>query len=90
MHQQILNQKLPEGASPAVFVYTLANVAAGEMCIRHKIQGDNTFFIDDDAQAAERYAHHLIEKNRAEAVICGWCEYLKGKWNINIKLLKSN
>lgn len=90
MHQQILNQKLPEGASPAVFVYTLANVAAGEMCIRHKIQGDNTFFIDDDAQAAERYAHHLIEKNRADAVICGWCEYLKGKWNINIKLLKSN
>ncbi len=30
-HQRIVNQHLPAGASPAVFVYTLANVAAGEM-----------------------------------------------------------
>lgn len=91
MHQQILNENLPEGASPAVFVYTLANVAAGEMCIRHKIQGDNTFFIEnEDTGIAERYARHLIENDRADAVICGWCEYLKGTWNINIKLLKNN
>lgn len=88
-HQEILNRHLPEGASPAVFVYTLANVAAGEMCIRHKIQGDNTFFIEDeDTGVAESYAHSLIANNRADAVICGWCEYLQGNWNVNIKLLK--
>lgn len=91
VHQQILDKHLPEGASPAAFVYTLANVAAGEMCIRHKIQGDNTFFIEnEDSGLAEMYARNLIEKNRADAVICGWCEYLKGKWNINIKLFKNN
>lgn len=90
-HQHILNQHLPEGTSPAVFVYTLPNVSAGEMCIRHKIQGDNTFFIEDnDASFAECYAHRLIERNRADAVITGWCEYLKGKWNIHVKLLKHN
>lgn len=88
-HQQILNQHLPEGASPAAFVYTLANVAAGEICIRHKIQGDNTFFIEnEDSGVAERYARSLIANNKADVVICGWCEYLKGKWNVNIKLLK--
>ena len=91
IHQQILNENHPEGASPAAFVYTLANVAAGEMCIRHKIQGDNTFFIDNEnTETAEIYARRLIENNRADAVICGWCEYLKGNWNINIKLLKNN
>lgn len=91
VHQQILNQHLPEGASPAAFVYTLANVAAGEICIRHKIQGDNTFFIENvDSGVAERYARSLIVNNKADAVICGWCEYLKGNWNVNIKLLKNN
>ncbi|MDO4757073.1 MAG: beta-ketoacyl synthase N-terminal-like domain-containing protein [Parabacteroides sp.] len=91
IHQQIINQHLPEGASPAAFVYTLANVAAGEMCIRHKIQGDNTFFIEkNDSGLAEEYAHGLIENNHADVVICGWCEYLKGEWNVIIKLLKNN
>ena len=89
IHQEIINKRLPEGASPAAFVYTLANVAAGEICIRHKIQGDNTFFIEDeDSGLTEQYAKSLIENDRADAVICGWCEYLKGKWNVNIKLLK--
>lgn len=88
-HQQIVSQRLPEGPSPAVFVYTLANVSAGEMCIRHKIQGDNTFFIENrDSGLAEDYARLLIARDRADAVICGWCEYLKGKWNVDLKLLK--
>ncbi len=89
-HQYILNQHHPEGASPAVFVYTLANVAAGEMCIKHKIQGDNTFFVEHtDSGLAGLYASRLIETGRADAVICGWCEYLKGEWHVNIKLLKN-
>ncbi len=88
-HQQILNKRLPEGTSPAVFVYTLPNVSAGEICIRHKMQGDNTFFIENqDSGIAERYARSLIVNNHADVVICGWCEYLKGHWNVNVKLLK--
>lgn len=90
IHQDILNRRLPEGASPAAFVYTLANVAAGEMCIRHKIQGDNTFFIEaEDSGLTERYAYSLLEGDRADAVICGWCEYLKGEWSVKIKLIKN-
>ncbi len=89
VHQRVLNQHNPEGASPAAFVYTLANVAAGEMCIRHKIQGENTFFIEqEDSGFVEQYAKELIERDCADAVICGWCDYLKGEWNVNIKLLK--
>lgn len=89
VHQQILNKRLPEGASPAAFVYTLANVAAGEMCIRHKIQGENTFFIEnEDSGFVEAYAKDMIERGVADAVICGWCDYLKGEWNVEVKLLK--
>lgn len=88
-HQRILDRHLAEGTSPAVFVYTLANVATGEMCIRHKIQGDNTFFVErEESGVAERYARSLVERGRADAVVCGWCEYLKGDWSVNIKLLK--
>ena len=91
VHQQILNRHLAEGASPAAFVYTLANVAAGEMCIRHKIQGENTFFIEnEDSGFTQEYARNLIIHNHANAVIYGWCEYFKGKWNVNVKLLKHN
>ena len=90
IHQQILNQHLTEGASPAAFVYTLANVAAGEMCIRHKIQGDNTFFIDnEDRGVEEEYARALIERGDADVVISGWCDYLNENWKVNIKLLKA-
>lgn len=89
IHQQILNQHLAEGASPAAFVYTLANVAAGEMCIRHKIQGDNTFFIDnEDYGVEEEYARALIERGDMDVVIAGWCDYLNENWRVNIKLLK--
>lgn len=91
IHQRILSQRLPEGASPAAFVYTLPNVSAGEMCIRHKIQGDNTFFIENsDSGLAEDYSRLLIEQSRADAVICGWCEYLQGEWSVNLKLLKKD
>ena len=91
VHQQILNRHLAEGASPAAFVYTLANVAAGEMCIRHKIQGENTFFIEnEDSGFTHEYARYLISHNHADAVIYGWCEFLKEEWNVNVKLLKHN
>lgn len=88
-HQRILDARLSEGASPAVFVYTLPNVAAGEMCIKHKIQGDNTFFVGDKCPAIlEDYAQHLIGYDRADAVICGWCDYLGGEWNVEIEMLR--
>ena len=31
--------------SPGLFVYTLANIVAGEICIRHKLKGENAFFV---------------------------------------------
>src|SRR5690606_14040418 len=34
-------------ASPATFVYTLPNIALGEISIRHQLHSENVFFIFD-------------------------------------------
>ena len=87
-HQRILEQRLPEGTSPAVFVYTLPSVAAGEICIRNKFQGDNTFFIDENVDFTLSYAELLIRNGYAKAVICGWCDKMNENRNISIKILE--
>ena len=88
LHQRILDQKT-EPVSPAVFVYTLPNVAAGEVCIRHKIQGDNTFFIENqDTGQAEGYARLLIAGGYAKAAVCGWCDFMDGKWDVRLKWIE--
>ena len=87
-HQRILEQRLPEGTSPAVFVYTLPSVAAGEICIRNKFQGDNTFFIDEDQEETEKYATMLIERGYAKAVICGWCDKIGEFRKVSLKIFE--
>lgn len=87
-HQRIIDRHLDEGASPAVFVYTLPNVVTGELCIRHHIKGNNTFFIENtDSGLAEAYARLLLSARKTRAVICGWCEKYGESWKVEIKLL---
>ena len=88
-HQRILEKRLPEGTSPAVFVYTLPSVAAGEICIRNKFQGDNTFFIDDDVEFTKSYAEMLISEGYAKAVIYGWCDKILEDRKVTIKILET-
>ena len=52
-------------ASPALFVYTLPNIVIGEICIRNKIKGENTFFISPefDPEMMLSYITDLFKKN---------------------------
>lgn len=90
-HQRIVEQDLPEGASPAVFVYTLPNVAAGEICIRHKIQGESTFFIQDapDMRFVGDYARMLLKNGYLYAVVFGWCELFGEDYNADFTLIET-
>lgn len=89
-HQRIIDTNPEMGASPATFVYTLPNVAVGELCIRHKIQGDNTFFIEQrDAVVAECYGRILLETGRARAVVTGRAELSGQSWEFDLKLLET-
>lgn len=85
-HQQLLNAH--EVASPAVFVYTLPNIVSGEICIRHHIQGENTFFVQDSPDGfAREYAALLLHRGIADRVVLGWCEVLGEHYKANFELL---
>ncbi|HTX88871.1 MAG TPA: hypothetical protein VMC08_07785 [Bacteroidales bacterium] len=65
--------------SPSVFVYTLPNIVIGEICIRHRIKGENAFFVTEkfDAERLAGYTEELMASGRSRAVLCGWVEKLK-------------
>ncbi len=62
--------------SPAVFVYTLPNIVIGEICIRNNIQGETTFFVDDELNNTffYNYIAHLFKSTNTKMCIAGWLE----------------
>lgn len=66
--------------SPAIFVYTLSNIVMGEICIRHKIKGENMFLLSETLPAEQlaNYAAYLLDVKNARAVVVGWAEYKDG------------
>ncbi|MEI6489271.1 MAG: 3-oxoacyl-ACP synthase [Bacteroidota bacterium] len=68
--------------SPAVFVYTLPNILIGEIAIRNKIKGENTFFIFDtfDEDFIHSYTDSLMNNDKAKCVIAGWVDFYEDKY----------
>jgi hypothetical protein len=66
-----------EQPSPAVFVYTLPNIVAGEIAIRHGIKGETAFFISerDGDPAVRQYVAGMLESGAAGSCIAGWVDY---------------
>lgn len=62
--------------SPSVFVYTLPNILIGEICIRHKIQGENMFLINERFNPVNLvfFTEYLMNSGKAGCVLCGWTE----------------
>lgn len=89
-HQAIIDEKGDEEASPAIFVYTLPNVVAGEICIRYKIQGENTFFISkkESKEQLEAYCRLLLDKHLLKVCIFGWCELLGNQYHADFYLIE--
>lgn len=88
-HQQLLNAN--ESVSPAIFVYTLPNIVSGEICIRHHIQGENTFFVQDTPDGfARQYAEMILRRRIADKVIFGWCETIDGHYKATFELFTIN
>lgn len=69
--------------SPAVFVYTLANICMGEISIKHKIHSENCFFVNDEfsPEILSSYTSQLLDENKAKKVLCGWVDVDNGKYN---------
>jgi hypothetical protein len=78
--------------SPAIFVYTLPNIMMGEICIRHKLLGENTFFISEkfDAELLAKYSQELLSTGKAKCVIAGWVEINGDEWESSLFLIESS
>lgn len=62
--------------SPSLFVYTLPNITIGEICIKHKIYGENVFLISQkfDAHLLYFYVNELFKSTDTRHCITGWVE----------------
>ena len=64
-------------ASPSTFVYTLPNIAMGEISIRHQLQSENVFFIFDSylPEFLVPYVNAtLANQDAGGSALCGWTE----------------
>ena len=77
--------------SPAVFVYTLANIVTGEIAIRHKIGGESSFYVMPE------YKRELMEEIIGQAftanpdlthIICGWVNVDRDECEVKMGLYK--
>jgi hypothetical protein len=85
-------QSMTGPASPAVFVYSLPNIVIGEICIRHNIKGENTFFVSKefDISGQVNYIRQLFVSGNLTACIGGWVELLGEEYDCFLYLVDIN
>lgn len=69
-------QTIEDIPSPAVFVYTLANIVIGEICIKHNIKGETAFFVHEefDVDFMTDYVNIVLSTTSAKQCVLGWVE----------------
>ena len=62
--------------SPSVFVYTLPNIAAGEIAIRHHVTGETSFYIlpQKDEALMQQILEATLNATGARSVVSGWVD----------------
>ena len=83
---------IPHGASPSLFVYTLPNIVIGEIAIRHKLTGENAFFVFKgfDATFMEQYISGLFDQGLVQACVGGWLELMQESYHAFLFLVEKN
>ena len=79
--------------SPAVFVYTLANIVTGEISIHHKIGGETSFYVFStfSEESTQQIARQTFEANpELTHIICGWVDYDAGNCDVRMYLFETN
>ena len=76
--------------SPAVFVYTLANIVTGEISIRNKVMGESSFYImkSFDAKAILTILSSVFSDESIDYCIFGWTEYYKNNCDVLCMYIK--
>lgn len=89
-HQASIADRQAYYPSPAVFAYTLPNVAVGEICIRHGIQQNNAFFISatPDWEFLFWRAEQAFVQNSVRYALVGWVEALPPEYALTLYLME--
>ncbi len=76
--------------SPALFVYTLANIVTGEVAIRNKIYGETSFYISPEFSARELIVtvEGAFGGKGVRRVLCGWTEYFKDACDVLVMMVE--
>lgn len=76
--------------SPALFVYTLANIVTGEIAIRHKICGESSFYVlshQNDEMMLDVVKNAYLTSTPS-FILTGWVDYEdEGNYLADIKLV---
>jgi hypothetical protein len=91
-HQATISDNDNYFPSPALFVYTLPNILIGEIAIRNKIKGENTFFIFDkfDPDFMSSYIDSLLNTGKAKCSITGWVDFYEDKYQAFLYLVEND
>ena len=75
-HQQTITSPDHYFPSPSVFVYTLPNIMAGEVAIRHGIKGENSVMVtpSPDAELIWHTVSELFSNHRIQCCLAGYVE----------------
>ncbi len=77
--------------SPALFVYTLPNIVTGEISIRHKLKGENAFFVTArfDFNLIADYVEMVFAAG-ASVCLAGWIDLMAGDTDVFLYLAKNS
>ena len=77
--------------SPSLFVYTLPNIVAGEICIRHKIKGEGAFFVTEkfDSKLMAEYVTLVMAQPAIKVCVAGWIDVLNDHHDVFLYLVEN-
>lgn len=75
-YQNTINDEEDYFPSPAVFVYTLANIVTGEIAIRHKIYGETSSYLINDynPETIATLLTSTFDDSDIDQITGGWIE----------------
>ena len=77
--------------SPAIFVYTLANIVTGEIAIRHKTGGESSFYVLPafSSELMQTTVDQCFAANpELTHIIGGWVDYDNGRCDVRMYLVQ--
>ena len=73
------------------FIYTFPNSLIGEICIKHRITGENGFFIFEkfNEEFLFNYVSNLFELKKVNHCISGWVDFIDNNYYSILYMIKN-